>query len=186
MGRSKLALYALSGAALALVASLSLLSRVAAQSGPAAAGMTLTTLIDRAQIEDLLVEYYSHLGPGSSSFGAYYLADGVLDVNGVVAQGQQQIEALYRRIAQGSPGLKGNFRMLLTNPRVVVHGDTATADMIWTGISSDTKESTPHLVEQGREHDDLIKRQGHWYFKYRVITSDGGLQPMFEKTYKQR
>jgi len=47
--------------------------------------------------------------------------------------------------------------------------------------------SEPHsFVEQGREHDELVKRKGHWYFKHRVITSDGGLQPMFEKLYKAR
>ena len=33
---------------------------------------------------------------------------------------------------------------------------------------------------------ELVKRHGHWYFKHRIITSDGGLPPMFEKTYKKR
>jgi hypothetical protein len=32
----------------------------------------------------------------------------------------------------------------------------------------------------------LVKRNGHWYFKHRIITSDGGLPPLFEKTYKKR
>lgn len=153
-----------------------------AESPPA----TLTTLLDRAQIEDMLVDYYGHLGSGQSEFGAYYLPDGVLDVNGLVAQGQKPIEELYKKIAAGSPHHKGTFRMLLTNPKIVVNGETATADVIWTGINSETPQSVPTFVEQGREHDELVKSHGHWYFKHRIISSDGGLPPMFEKTYKVR
>ena len=147
---------------------------------------TLATLLDRAQIEDLLVDYYGHLGGGGGDFGAFYVADGVLDVNGLIAQGRAPIEALYKKIAEGTPPRKGAFRMLLTNPRIVVNGDTATADVIWTGVNSETVSATPQFVEQGREHDELVKRNGHWYFKHRIITSDGGLPPMFEKTYKKR
>ena len=147
---------------------------------------TLATLLDRAQIEDMLVDYYGQLGSGRDDFGTFYVPDGVLDVNGVVAQGKQSIQALYKKLAQESPPRKGTFRMLLTNPKVVVNGDTATADVIWTGINSETPKAAPQLVEQGREHDELVKRDGHWYFKRRLITSDGGLPAMFEKTYKVR
>jgi hypothetical protein len=142
---------------------------------------TLATLLDRAQIEDLLVEYYGHLGGNGGDFGSYYLADGVLDVNGLVAQGQKPIEELYKKIAAGTPRRKGTFRMLLTNPRIVVNGESATADVIWTGIISETVNAAPQFVEQGREHDELVKSHGHWYFKHRVITSDGGMQTMFDK-----
>jgi hypothetical protein len=147
---------------------------------------TLQALLDRAQIEDMLVAYYGQLGASRSDFGDYYVADGVLDVNGLVAQGKEPIEALYKKIAQGQPPPKGTFRMLLTNPRIVVNGDTATADVIWTGVDSETVTAAPKFIEQGREHDELVKRGGHWLFKHRVITSDGGLTPMFEKTYKKR
>ena len=76
--------------------------------------------------------------------------------------------------------------MLLTNPHIVVTGDAATADVIWTGVNSASVSSLPQIVEQGREHDELVKRDGHWYFKHRVITTDGGLPTMFEKTYQKR
>jgi hypothetical protein len=160
-----------------------------ASAGPAFAehpATTLATLLDRAQIEDLLADYYNHLGHGESSFGTYYAPDGVLDVNGLLAQGEKPIGELYKKIAAGSPPMKGTFHMLLSNPMVVVNGDTATADLLWTGVLSETVQATPRVVEQGREHDELVKRNGRWYFKHRVITSDGGLQPMFEKLYKVR
>lgn len=147
---------------------------------------TLQTLLDRAQIEDLLVDYYGSLGAGKSDFGTYYVVDGVLDVNGLVAQGQKPIEDLYKKVAAGSPHLQGKFHMLLSNPKIVVNGATATADVIWTGVDSETVKATPRFIEQGREHDELVKSHGRWYFKHRVITSDGGLPPMFEKLYKDR
>lgn len=160
-----------------------------AQAAPAVAAqpaMSVTSLIDRAQIEDLLVDYYSHLGGGGGDFASYYVADGTLDVNGLVAKGQQAIEELYKQVRKGTPRRPGTFRMLLTNPHIVVTGDAATADVIWTGVSSTSVKSLPQILEQGREHDELVKRDGHWYFKQRVITTDGGLPAMFEKTYQNR
>jgi hypothetical protein len=148
--------------------------------------LTVNTLIDRAQIEDLLVDYYSHLGAAGGDFGNFYVTDGILDVNGLVAKGQQAIEELYRQVRQRTPRRPGTFRMLLTNPRIVVTGDAATADVIWTGVNSASVKSLPQILEQGREHDELVKRNGRWYFKQRVITTDGGLPAMFEKTYQSR
>jgi hypothetical protein len=156
----------------------------AAAAEPSAAAVT--ALLDRAQIEDMLVEYYSGLGAKRHDFGEYYVADGVLDVNGIVAQGQQPIEDLYKKIAANSPPRAGTFRMMLTNVKITVKGDTATADMLWTGVNSEKVTTPPQFVEQGREHDELVKRNGHWLFKHRVITSDGGLPAMFEKTYQKR
>lgn len=147
---------------------------------------SLAALVDRAQIEDLLVDYYAQLGPGGRDFGSYYAPDGTLDVNGLVAQGGKAVEELYAKVARGTPHQPGTFRMLLTNPRIRVDGEHATADVIWTGINSDKVTAAPRFIEQGREHDELIKRGGRWYFQHRVITSDGGLPAMFEKTYRRR
>ena len=170
-----------------LLASVTLM--LAASAMPAAAeypATTLNTLLDRAQIEDLLVDYYGKLGTGGSNFSAFYVEDAVLDVNGLVAKGKNGIEDLYKRAAKESPVRKGTFRMLLTNLKVVVNGKSATADVMWTGVNSETVKAVPQFIEQGREHDELVKRDGRWYFKQRVITSDGGLTGIFEKNYKPR
>jgi hypothetical protein len=171
--------FVLASAALVLAAS----ARPALAEHPAT---TLATLLDRAQIEDMLVDYYGHLGAGRDDFGAFYLEDGVLDVNGLVAQGQKPIEDLYKKVAAGTPRHPGAFRMLLTNLKIVVDGASATADVLWTGVNSETVKAVPQFIEQGREHDELVKRNGRWYFKHRAITSDGGLPAMFEKSYKKR
>ena len=162
---------------------------LAASVMPAAAeqpATTLSTLLDKAQINDMLVDYYSQLGAGRHDFGAFYVDDGVLDVNGIVAQGQKAIEDLYKKSAAGSPPRAGKFNMLLSNLKIAVNGDSATADVVWTGVNSESVKAAPQFIEQGREHDELVKRGGRWYFKRRVITSDGGLPPMYEKTYKKR
>ena len=69
---------------------------------------------------------------------------------------------------------------------IVVNGDSATAHVIWTGVNSASVKALPQILEQGREQDALVKRDGHWYFKHRVITTDGGLPAMFENTYQKR
>ena len=78
---------------------------------PAAAehpATTLETLLDKAQIEDMLVDYYAQLGSGRHDFGAFYVEDGVLDVNGLVAQGKKPIEDLYKKTAEGTPRRPGS------------------------------------------------------------------------------
>ena len=142
---------------------------------------TLQTLLDKQQIQDMLVDYYAHLGKGENDFGAYYLPDGVIDVNGLKGQGEAAIKDVYKKIGAGSTKLPGIFRMLLTNVVVVVNGNTAKAETLWTGINSATIEGPPKFVEQGTERDDLVKVNGHWLFKLRIITSNAGRQTMFEK-----
>jgi len=171
----------------ALLACAALVLSASAQSADAPRStLTMATMLDRAQIEEMLVDYYAQLGAGRHDFGAYYVEDGTIDVNGLTAQGQKGIEDLYKKVAEGTPRRPGTFRMLLTNLKVAVNGDTATADAIWTGVNSADVTAAPQFIEQGREHDELVKKNGRWLFKHRLITSDGGLPAMFEKTYKKR
>lgn len=160
----------------------------AALSAADAPPITAATLVDRAMIEDLLVDYYAQLGSSNEDFGAWYVDDGILDVNGQVAQGKKGIEGIYKATAARSAtsGRKGTFRMLLSNLKIVVKGDTATADVLWTGLNSETLTTATQVVEQGREHDELVKRDGRWLFKHRVITSDGGMPKELLQTYKKR
>ena len=144
--------------------------------------ITLSALTDRAQIEDMLVEYYEVLSTGGTHFDSYYTDDAVLDVNGIVKRGKGPIDDLYKTIPQS----KGTVHLLLTNPKIVVDGNSATADVIWTEIYSETHSATPQILEQGREHDELVKQGGRWYLKKRVVTNDGGLPASLEKYYKAR
>jgi hypothetical protein len=141
---------------------------------------SLQTLLDKQQIQDMLVDYYTHLGKGSSDFGSYYVPDGVINVNGLKGQGEAAIGEVYKTVGAGTPKRAGVFRMLLTNVSIVINGNTATAETLWTGLNSPTIQGPPEFVEQGTEKDDLVKVNGHWLFKLRIITSNAGRQTMFD------
>ena len=165
----------------------------AALASPALAHAPRTTqanLLDRIQIEDLLVDYYQPLGGGKQEdLASFFTDDGVIDVNGRVYSGHKGITQAYKDAGSannGNAAFKGKFLMLMNNPRIEIHGNTATADVVWTGIVSTTPKDQPHLAEQGKEHDDLVKVKGEWMIKKRIITSTGGLAPFFQATYKDR
>jgi hypothetical protein len=156
-----------------------------AQVAPAAQSPEVTALIDRGIIENLMVDYYSHIGNGSFNFGQYFVKDGVLDVNGIVAKGAEEIKAPYVSASGGAATAppkqdpnappRGMFLMQLTNLKVEVTGNTATADMFWSSVESKTLISPPSVTEYGRDHTELVKQNGHWLIQHRVVTSGGGM-----------
>src|SRR5215469_9927044 len=115
---------------------------------PALAHVPRTTqanLLDRLQIEDFLVDYYQPLGGGKQEdLASFFTEDGVIDVNGRVYSGHKGIAQAYKDAGAANNGnatFKGKFTMLMNNPRIVVNGATATADVVWTGIvAADPKD----------------------------------------------
>ena len=139
----------------------------------------MVRLADRIAIEDLLNRYYDHFGGGSNdAFGDYYTADGVFEVNGSHYQGHDAIVKLYDTLGSetaAAVGAQTVFHMVLSNPVIEVNGDTATAKLLWTGIDNPADVSQPpHLREQGREYDQLVKQNGRWLIKHRVVIADSG------------
>ena len=161
---------------------------MAAITAPAAArepGVTAETLLDRIQIEDLIVEYYAKLGSGGHhNLSEYFTKDAVFIVNGKRYVGRKAIDNIYAELGAGaSPLRQGTFHMLLTNPRISIDGDTATAITIWTGVMNDNIKIAPRLAEQGREYDKLKKVDGVWYFSERNIVSDSDMHDQYDETY---
>ena len=93
----------------------------------------------------------------------------------------------------------GGFRNITISNSVFVHCNglaiesvdgAVIEDVTISNISMEHISNPPIFVRlgarmRGPEHIP-IKRDGRWYFKHRVITTDGVLPAMFEKTYKQR
>jgi hypothetical protein len=161
-----------------------------AQTAPAQQ-VTMETLLDRIQIEDLLTRYYYDLSRGNAhELSEYFTADALLDVDGTVAKGRAEIEQLYQRpepdpnAPAPEPARRGH--MLLTNPIIEINGNTATAHVIWTGIMNEGIGKQPHVYEQGREDTELVKQDGNWRIKRRYITSDGRMPNRFDANYKPR
>jgi hypothetical protein len=76
--------------------------------------------------------------------------------------------------------------VLLTSAKIVVDGNAATADVIWTEVYSETLRTLPQTLEQGREHDELVKQGGRWYLKKTVVTNDGGRRRSRSTTRQDR
>jgi hypothetical protein len=144
----------------------------------------LTALLDRAAIEDLLVDYYAQIGTDNHDFSNYFTADGRLEVNGLIATGKAEIIALYDRAGGGIDETTssndnkvppGRFNMVLSNLKVMVQGDTATATMLWYSIVSPTLIAPPGVTEHGHDRTELTRQNGRWLISKRTVTSDGGM-----------
>jgi hypothetical protein len=72
-----------------------------------------------------------------------------------------------------------------TTAQNTVDGNTATAWFIWTGVLNDDIEGPPRFQEQGREYDELVKRDGRWYTTKRYITAHSGAK-MWMEMYNPR
>ena len=150
-------------------------------------GADVQTVLDRMAIEEVFVRYYSGLGSGDpEGFGGFFAEGAELDVNGIVCRTREEIADLYRNVAVDKPNLTGTFRMLLTNLFIELDGDTAKAQMLWTQTLNDTLKGPPRLIEQGREFDILVKQNGRWKIKKRVVIADSGLPDMMDDTYSPR
>ena len=116
---------------------------------------TQANLLDRVQIEDLLVDYYQPLGGGKQEdLASFFTKDGVIDVNGRVYSGHAGIAQAYKDAGaanNGNPTFKGKFVMVMNNPRIEVHGNKATADVIWTGTVTATPKDQPHFNNATRK-----------------------------------
>jgi len=140
--------------------------------------VTQATLLDRIQIEDMLIRYYVDLAMGKShDLAQYYTADAVLDISGMgIYRGREEIEKLYAEPGDGEEAnSSGREHILLNNPIINIEGDTATAWVIYTEIMNDDIKSPPRLLLQGREYDEFVKLDGRWYIKKRYLTADSGL-----------
>ncbi len=141
--------------------------------------VTMETLLDRIQIEDLLVRYYHELSQGKShELSDYFTEDALLDVDGTIAKGRKEITRLYQRpegaAAPAANAQRRRGHMLLNNPVITVEGTRATAEVIWTGVMNEGVGKAPSLYEQGREYSELRKVGGKWLISKRCISSDSG------------
>ena len=148
------------------------------------------TLADRIAIEDMVTRYYGNFGRSDAAedFGAFYTEDAVFDVNGIVSTGREAIEAFYTDTGddEEAPAAQGTFHMMISNPVIDVNGDTATAQFMWTGVMNTGIQERPLLFEQGREYDELVKQDGEWRIKKRVVIADSGLPDRYMATYQPR
>ena len=168
----------------------------ACSNAPTAAPVSpeLTALVDRAAIRDNINDYYGQFRKdGVQDFESFYTADAKLDVNGWVVTGREGIKGMYSQAgfigddentpeAEGAVP-KGIGETLYTNMDIDLQGDKAVVNMIWLTLGAELLTSPPKVTEYGTEWDELVRQDGRWLFKNRIIRSEGGMPEASLETY---
>ena len=166
----------------------------ACSEAPTTPSPELTALVDRADIEDHINDYYLQFRKdGVQDFASFFTADAKLDVNGWVVNGRDGIKGMYLQAgfigdeeetpkAEGAVP-KGVGETLYTNLNIDLQGDKAVVEMIWLTLGAELLTSPPAVTEYGTEWAELVKRDGRWLFKNRIIRSEGGMPEGSLETY---
>jgi uncharacterized protein (TIGR02246 family) len=158
------------------------LSSAAPALAQAAPEYTAQALADRAQIEDLLTRYYNNFGNGAESkIAEFYAPDGEMILGPNSYKGIEAIKGAYAAVPADAPQRKAfALNILIGNMLVVVHGDTATARLIFTETLTEKQGDAPKILTQGREFDHLVKREGKWLIAKRQIMGANGVPEGWE------
>jgi len=144
--------------------------------------VTVETLVDRLQIQDLITRYYNNFGrENGESFADFYADDAELILGERHFKGKNGILEAYGR-APGQaprppPPPRFSFIVAVDNPLIVVHGktNTATAQLVYTEYVIEKKGEQAKVITQGKEYSTFAKVDGHWRYKTRLITSGTAL-----------
>ena len=136
---------------------------------------TQNTLLDRIQIEDLMIDYYWAFSTKEGhDVKKYWTEDGEFNVGSNVGshvvKGWAAIQNEYRPPENADKG-RPKFVMLLGNPMIRVTGDTAVMDAVFTGMTSTDPSKAPIPSEQGTDHVEFVKIDGQWKIKKRVLVT---------------
>ena len=143
-------------------------------SGARAQEVTAETLVDRLQIQDLITRYYNNFGrENAENFADFYAEDAELILGERHFKGRNGIMEAYGR-APGQaprppPPPRFSFIVAVDNPLIVVHGSTATAQLVFTEYVIEKQGDQVKVITQGKEYSNFVKVAGHWRYKTRQI-----------------
>jgi len=142
--------------------------------GARAQEVSAATLVDRLQIQDLITRYYNNFGrENAENFADFYADDAELILGERHFKGRDGImEAFGRAPGQTPrppPPPRYSFIVAVDNPLIVVHGDTATAQLVYTEYVIEKQGEPVKVITQGKEYSTFVKVDGHWRYKTRQI-----------------
>jgi ketosteroid isomerase-like protein len=134
-------------------------------------------LADRAAISDLLTRYYNNFGNGAESkVGEFYADDGEMILGPKSYKGIEAIKGAYAAVPKDAPQRSAfALNILISNLLVTVHGDNATARLVFTETLTAKQGEAPKILTQGREFDHLVKRGDRWLIAKRQIMGANGV-----------
>jgi hypothetical protein len=165
---------------------LCVMSLAGAASVQAQEKVTAQSLIDRQQILDQITRYYYNFGKAErQSEESFYAEDGVLILGTKRYEGREGIKSAYNRpppapvaadaTAPAAPRERLPFNITVDNALIIVRGDTATSQVIFTEYRPEKKGDPMKMTTQGKEYSIWVKVKGQWLYKSRQIA--GGSEP---------
>ncbi len=142
--------------------------------GARAEEVNAATIVDRLQIQDLITRYYNNFGrENAENFADFYADDAELILGERHFKGKNGIMEAYGR-APGQaprppPPPRYSFIVAVDNPLIVVHGATATAQLVFTEYVIEKQGDPVKVITQGKEYSTFVKVDGHWRYKTRQI-----------------
>ena len=136
---------------------------------------------DRAEIINLQGRYLFAMDfKDAKAYASTFAEDGVLNWARGEIRGRQKIyefmaSGVYNPTRDAAPGdWPAASRHFITNQVIKVEGNTATALTYWfQATNPDADRRTMVLGLFGNYEDELVKIDGHWYFKKRTIYNEG-------------
>jgi len=163
-------------------------SLAGAASAQAEDKVTAQSLIDRQLILDQILRYYYNFGlMERKAESSFYAEDGALILGTRRYGGKDGIESAYNRppapapaagaapAAPAAPRERVPFNMTVDNALIVVHGNTATSQVIFTEYRPEKKGDPMKMTTQGKEFSTWTKVKGQWLYKTRQVT--GSTEP---------
>ena len=128
----------------------------------------LQQLVDKEEIQQLLLDYGRYLDNRDfAGYASLFAKDGQwIGGFGTIAAGD--IKAFMEK-AMGTQNTAKNYH-LLSNFVITVNGDTATAWSRWAFVVPGERGAA--ISQAGRYDDTLVRENGRWRFKKRVASSD--------------
>jgi len=127
-------------------------------------------LEDIQEIQNVLLDYGRFLD--ARDFAAYsrlFAKDGEWVGGFGTVQGPVAIQAFMEKQIPGPN--RGNTFHILSNFKIDVHGDVATAWSRWTFVTPGP-DKKPAIAQAGRYDDTLVRESGKWKFKRRTASND--------------
>jgi hypothetical protein len=157
---------------------------------------TAQSLIDRQMILDQITRYYYNFGKQErQAQESFYAEDGELILGTRHYKGREGIKQAYNRTpatppagaatpagaapaaaaapapAAAPPRERTAFNVTIDNPLIIVRGDTATSQVIFTEYRQEKVGDPMKMTTQGKEYATWVKVNGQWLYKTRQIAS---------------
>src|SRR5215467_11625570 len=142
-----------------------------------AAQGNLGTYEDRIAVEDVMARYMwasDSLDP--DGYVAVFTEDAVIDANGTISRGREQIRKIVTGLIQRGDDNKakglpaGNLYHVISNVRITFpKPGEALHQSYWQTVRRD-KDGKMAAAAMGRSEDRLVKRNGQWLIQSRKLT----------------